>query len=224
MYKLRKNTSVIWSMPYDEFKILVENSTSIGEILKCFNLQNKGGNSNTVKRRIKHENIDMSHITLGRGSNKGKRFTPKKSDAEFFCENSNTSRHHIKQRIIKNNLIKYECSACGISNMWNNKELVLQLEHKNGINNDNRLENLTFLCPNCHTQTNTFAGRNRNRNRNKIPKTKKGRGGPKHWLRKVERPSKEELEELIKKYSMVKIGKMYGVSDTAVRKWIKYYN
>ena len=206
-------------MPSNEFRKLVENSTSIGDILKNFDLQNKGGNSNTVKRRIKYENIDMSHITLGKGSNKGRRFAPKKSDSEFFCESSNTNRHHIKKRIIKNNLIKYECSECGLGNSWNNKELVLQLEHKNGISNDNRLENLTFLCPNCHTQTNTFAGKNPN----KLPKIKNGRGGPKHWLRKVERPSKKDLEELIKNHPITKIGKMHGVSDNAVRKWIKYY-
>lgn len=100
---------------------------------------------------------------------------------------------------------------------WNNKKIVLQLEHKNGINDDNRLENLTFLCPNCHSQTDTFSGRSKNKN----IKIKKGRVGPKLWLRKVERPTKEKLEELITKYPMTKIGKMYGVSDNAIRKWLK---
>jgi len=217
MCKSRKNSSIVWSISSKKFENLVKNSSSIGQILNYFNLQNKGGNSNTVKRRIKYENIDMSHIALGRGSNKGKRFAPKKSDDEFFCENSNANRHHIKQRIIRNNLIKHECSECGLKNIWNNKELVLQLEHKNGVSNDNRLENLTFLCPNCHTQTSTFSGRMPK----KIKVKKKRKSGPKPWLRKVERPSKKELEELLRKYPMTKVGRMYGVSDNAVRKWIK---
>jgi 5-methylcytosine-specific restriction endonuclease McrA len=220
MQKERKNKSIVWSISSEEFKDLVKKSSTIGQILRYFGLTNKGGNSNTVKRRVKHENIDMSHITLGKGSNKGKRFSPRKSDAEFFCENSTIKRGSIKQRIIRNNLIKYECSECGLGDMWNNKKIVLQLEHKNGIGNDNRLENLTFLCPNCHSQTDTFSGRRKH----KPIKIKKGRGGPKPWLRKVERPTKEKLDELIKKYPMTKIGKMHGVSDTAVRKWIKYYN
>jgi len=220
MQKERKNKSIIWSIPSEEFESLVKKSTRIGQILRHFNLANKGGNSNTVKRRIKCENIDISHITLGKGSNKGKRFAPKKSDDELFCENSKTNRHHIKQRIIRNNLIKYECSECGLGDMWNDKKIVLQLEHKNGISYDNRLENLTFLCPNCHSQTDTFSGRSKH----KTERVKKSRGGPKPWLRKAERPTKENLEELLKKHPVTKVGKMYGVSDNAIRQWIRYYN
>lgn len=216
----RKNQSIIWSISKDEFESLVKKSETIADILRYFNMNNKGGNHATVKRRVKLENIDISHISLGRGSNKGKRFNPKKTNDEYFCENSSANRHHIKKRIIKNNLIKYECSACGLANSWNNKELVLQLEHKNGIPNDNRLENLCFLCPNCHSQTDTYAGK-----RFKKPsKIKKGRSGPKTWLRKVERPSKKDLDKLIKQYPMTTIGKMYGVSDNAIRKWKKYYD
>jgi Zn finger protein HypA/HybF involved in hydrogenase expression len=220
MKKERKKRSRVWSVSSVEFKDLVKKSSTISQILKHFGLANKGGNHNTVKRRIKHENIDISHITLGKGCNKGKKLTPRKSDVEFFCENSTTNRNHIKQRIIRNNLIKYECSECGLGEIWNGKKIVLQLEHKNGISNDNRLENLTFLCPNCHSQTDTFSGRRNN----KVAKIKKGKGGPKPWLRRVERPTKEKLEELVEKYPMTKIGKMYDVSDNAVRKWIKYYN
>ena len=161
MQKSRKNSSVVWSIPSDDFKELVKNSSNIAQILRHFNLVNKGGNSNTVKRRIKYENINMSHIVLGKGSNKGKRFKPRKSNDEFFCKDSNSNGNHIKRRIIRNNLIEYKCSECSLTDTWKNKKLVLQLEHKNGNRRDNRLENLTFLCPNCHSQTDTFAGKNR---------------------------------------------------------------
>ena len=62
--------------------------------------------------------------------------------------------------IIKNNIIPYRCNDCNNDGYHNQKPLSLQLEHKNGINNDNRLQNLCFLCPNCHSQTNTYSGKN----------------------------------------------------------------
>ena len=114
-------------MPSNEFRKLVENSTSIGDILKNFDLQNKGGNSNTVKRRIKYENIDRSHITLGKGSNKGRRFAPKKSDSEFFCESSNTNRHHIKKRIIKNKLVKKKLCSLILSFFFTTRESIFSI-------------------------------------------------------------------------------------------------
>jgi|688.fasta_scaffold612440_1 5-methylcytosine-specific restriction endonuclease McrA len=217
----RKNQSVIWSIPKDEFENLVKNSHTIADILRYFGMNNKGGNHATVKRRAKLENIDISHISLGRGSNKGKRFNPKKTDDEYFCENGTVNnRNSIKKRIIRNNLIPYQCAECGLKDLWNNKKLSLQLEHKNGIPNDNRLENLCFLCPNCHSQTDTYAGKRFK----KPPKIKQGKGGPKPWLRKVDRPSRENLDKLIEQYPMTTIGKMYGVSDNAVRKWKKHYD
>lgn len=56
-------------------------------------------------------------------------------------------------------LLTRECSSCGIGEEWNEKPLVLQIDHVNGDPTDNRIENLQILCPNCHTQTDTFAGR-----------------------------------------------------------------
>ena len=52
--------------------------------------------------------------------------------------------------------VKEECVLCGQNNSWNGMKLVLQLDHINGNNKDNRIENLRILCPNCHTQTETF--------------------------------------------------------------------
>lgn len=74
----------------------------------------------------------------------------------LFCENSHARRDFIKGLIIKHNLLDYRCSECDLNNIWNNRLLVLQLDHINGIRNDNRLENLRFLCPNCHSQTETW--------------------------------------------------------------------
>jgi 5-methylcytosine-specific restriction endonuclease McrA len=215
----RKKRSIIWSISTQEFKELVSKSNTIADILRYFGMNNKGGNHHTVKRRAKEENIDLSHIPLGKTANKGKRFPPKKTDEEYFTINGTTNRGSIKSRIIRNNLIPYECAECGLKDIWNNKTISLQLEHKNGTPNDNRLENLCFLCPNCHSQTDTYAGKRFKKSR----PPKKDRRVPRYNRRKVDRPSKEELEQLITITPMTSIAKKYGVSDNAVRKWIKSY-
>jgi len=127
----------------------------------------------------------------------------------------------MKNRIIFDKLIDYKCSSCGNEGEWRGERLSLQLEHINGISNDNRLKNLTFLCPNCHSQTKTYAGR-----KNKIFREKKDpkwREKPRPEIRKVKRPSKEVLEKLVLDEPMTKIGTQFGVSDNAVRRWCKSY-
>jgi hypothetical protein len=80
--------------------------------------------------------------------------------SELFVKNCKHNRHVVKRAIIRDKVIPYKCE-CGLVDNWNNKPLILQLDHINGINDDNRLKNLRFLCPNCHSQTETFCGSNR---------------------------------------------------------------
>jgi Zn finger protein HypA/HybF involved in hydrogenase expression len=71
-----------------------------------------------------------------------------------------SSRASVRKQIIKQNLIEYKCEKCQIST-WEGQKLSLHLDHINGKNGDHRLENLRFLCPNCHSQTNNYTGRNK---------------------------------------------------------------
>lgn len=87
--------------------------------------------------------------------------TERRPDEVLFTENCSIGRHMIKARIIKHNLIPYICSICGQEPYWNGKPMVLILDHINGINNDNRLENLRFVCSNCDSQLPTYKSRNR---------------------------------------------------------------
>lgn len=70
---------------------------------------------------------------------------------------------HLKHRLIEAKIFEDRCFECGLSTEWNGKPIVLHLDHINGINNDHRLENLRLLCPNCHSQTSTWCGKNINR-------------------------------------------------------------
>ena len=80
---------------------------------------------------------------------------------EVLVENSTYSRGNLKARLLKYNLVDNICAICRCEPMHNGRALVLVLDHKNGIHNDNRIENLRMLCPNCNSQTDTFSGRNK---------------------------------------------------------------
>ena len=81
---------------------------------------------------------------------------------KVMIENSTYYRGHLKRRLLENRTLKNKCDICGLENIWNNKKIIMVLDHKNGIRNDHRLENLRMLCPNCNSQTDTFCGKNMN--------------------------------------------------------------
>ena len=83
-------------------------------------------------------------------------------DELVFAENSSYNRNSIKRRILKNNLIDYNCSICKTDPEWMGKPMVLILDHINGVNNDNRIDNLRFVCSNCDSQLDTYKSKNKN--------------------------------------------------------------
>ena len=91
------------------------------------------------------------------------RTRPRSLPIEEILRNS-VSRTTIKRRLIQAGILINECDECGLSE-WRNKPLSIQIDHRNGVRNDHRLENLRMLCPNCHSQTETFAARNLRRSR-----------------------------------------------------------
>jgi len=113
-----------------------------------------------VKERIESDGLSTTQlIRVG----KSKNGVVKIPLEDILVENSTyLNRQRLKIRLVNENVLKYECKGdnCTIQNSWNGKPLVLQLDHVNGVSNDNRLENLRFLCPNCHSQTLTYSGRN----------------------------------------------------------------
>jgi hypothetical protein len=88
-----------------------------------------------------------------------------------YCSNACQKKYERRVAIVSNTAsstmvknyiaetVGYFCSECGIDK-WNGKKIVLELEHKSGNWEDNSLENVCLLCPNCHSQTNTYKNKN----------------------------------------------------------------
>jgi len=226
-------TSRIWKISNEDFQNLLDSSISYSEILRKLNFDAKtGGAYKTLRARINEGDFDTELFDINRKNHYKTNLRKDKSKIDdILTINSNYSRTALKKRLIFENIIDYKCSLCSIIDVWNENPISLQLDHINGINNDNRLENLRFLCPNCHSQTDNYAGKKLKtlhrcldcgKNISKISTRCKccasKINGKKQRRYDI---SKEELIILIKQYPMTKVGEILGVSDNAVRKRCK---
>lgn len=142
----------------------VRQSFSIRQTIFKLGLIPAGGNYLHIKRSIKSSNIDTSHFT-GQGWSKGSVVSrvPMYSLSEILVADSNFNRCSLKKRLFKVGLKKPACEECGWAQVSEDGRIPIELDHINGKNNDNRLENLRILCPNCHSLKSTHRGRNKAR-------------------------------------------------------------
>jgi hypothetical protein len=141
----------------ETFKTLLKNNTTWRNLSRVCGYDSKGGR-NFLTSRIEKLGLNTNHFDDD--------VIP--SDKIFVVDSRYTCFGKIKKRLLRDFDRPYECAAYKNANftkcdgvlLWNNKKIVLQLEHKNGNNTDNRLENLEFLCPSCHSQTSTFSSKN----------------------------------------------------------------
>jgi hypothetical protein len=146
----------------EKIKEAVKNSFSKAQTLRRLGLVVAGGNYATLNKWVSELKLDTSHWT-GKGHLKGRKhnWSRKKPLSEYLIADIWLCTSSFKKRLIKELILPEKCTECGIEKYWNNKPLTLQLDHINGKRNDNRIENLRLLCPNCHSQTDTFCSRNR---------------------------------------------------------------
>lgn len=254
----------------------------------------KEKNSKGLKKAYKEgrKKVRVNQFKGLRNSRKGKLLL---DIEDVFKKVSGYSTEILKKYIIYYELKEYKCEKCECSGEWLGEEIILELDHIDGDRSNNELENLRFLCPNCHSQTSTFRGRNINGvkkvtdeeikiaitssknirqtlikvglapkganykrvnkiiehsdvNFNKKYKKEKqcenpncdnvhinerycckecyhehGINQPRISQRKVERPPYEQLVKEIEETNYSAVGRKYGVSDNAIRKWVKFY-
>lgn len=140
----------------EELQLLVE-KYNLAEICDTLKYAKTGNNYKRIKERIIKEGLTLKPIDKWGCGNSRIALN------EILIENSKyNNNYRLKIRLVKENILEYKCYAinCNNNGIWLGKTLSLQLDHINGINNDNRIENLRFLCPNCHSQTGTFGGKN----------------------------------------------------------------
>jgi Zn finger protein HypA/HybF involved in hydrogenase expression len=264
----------------------VKKSTSVMDVLRNINCPISGGGHCHISRKLKKYNIDTSHfyssvahlIKIAQRS----AILRRRSATDILILSSIERRipAHVLKRALNEIKIEYKCQKCKI-NSYDSMPITLEVDHINGNWQDNRLENLRYLCPNCHSQMSTCHRKNMKITDEQIleackkysyirdvakslntthhiydrvrkiaqrhdiklisyleyekisrpkppkppkpPKNPTWRTDPKPHSRKVVRPSKEELEKLIETTPMEKLGKNFGVSGNAVKKWCKSY-
>ena len=211
----------------------MKENNSFAGLMRYFGFTQTGPKNKTFKKRLEDDNIDYSHFKT---NNEGRKFPNKKSIPleQIMIEGSTYNRGHLKKRLLKNGMLKNECELCGQGGEWNGKELIMVLDHINGVNNDHRLENLRMVCSNCNSQLPTTGGRRKRKinnckkcgciilNQSEHCQSCNNKYLERKRIRKVEnRPSQEQLLIEVEELGYVGTGRKYGVSDNAIRKWLK---
>jgi len=181
---------------------LIKSSNSLYEVCKKLNKKPTNTNYKKLRNISKKYNVDISKME----KNKHQKRKPYTVD-EVLCVDSKVNSYKVRNLLLKKGSKEYRCESCKRTK-WKGKDIPLQLHHINGINTDNRLENLMLLCPNCHALTDSYCGKN------KAKKKKE------HHVKEDKTPSREEIIEAFRvNGSFVKTALFFGITDNGLRKW-----
>lgn len=132
----------------DDIANAVKGSTTLTDVVRKLGLSVAGGNMETISKKIRQHNIDISHF-VGKSFNKGKRATNKKDIEFYLTDNIFVKSDYLRKRLIKEKIFPHRCMLCGLSK-WQGRRIPLELHHLNGDRMNNTLENIMIICPNCH--------------------------------------------------------------------------
>jgi HNH endonuclease len=223
----------------------VASSRSLSDALRALGLRAAGSNFRTLKRLIERYDIATEHMDPN-WVLRGNRPNRKIPLQQLMVEGSSYGRDKLKRRLYEEGIKQRRCELCGQGELWNGSRMSLILDHINGVATDNRLDNLRIVCPNCNATLDTHCGR---QNRLEVtpraclhcgaefaPRYSTHRycsqsfgtqwmrsRDPKPQSRKVQRPPYEQLMADLAATSFSAVGRKYGVSDNAVRKWVRWY-
>jgi hypothetical protein len=224
----------------------IAESFSYAEALRRLDMCASGGNWQTLKKYATEVwLIPVDHFdphAASRDALARNRGTPRPL-ADILVERSTFSRGQLKNRLYEAGLKARRCELCGQGQQWRGRPMSLILDHINGVRNDNRVENLRIVCPNCAATLETHCGRNVNRARSCrtcgaefTPAGSKQRycshrcgslsdasRSVQRAARRVERPPYEQLMAEIAATGWSAVGRRYGVSDNAIRRWVVAY-
>ncbi len=219
---------------------VVAQANSFSQVLRLIGLRPAGGNHATIRRHVEEVwRIPTDHFCPAATRAAALRREPLPLE-QALVRDSTYHRANLKQRLYESGLKPRACELCGQGEDWRGKRIALILDHINGDAIDNRLENLRIVCPNCNAALETHCGRNKPRGR---PPRQCGQCGgtfraihaeqrfcSQHCaarhntpaLRRVERPPTDVLLALVERDGYVATGRRFGVSDNAIRKWLRW--
>jgi hypothetical protein len=228
-----------------EAREAIASSKSWAEALRRLGMCHTGGAHHVLRKYAALWEISTKHFDPY-AALRGGRTSGRRPLDEILVEGSTFSRNHLKERLYEAGLKQPVCELCGQGEVWRGAVMGMILDHVNGVSNDHRLENLRVVCPNCAATLDTHCARSRRLTRAEQrclrcgvsfrPKAASQRycsrecgsrwdrsGKPRPGARRVDRPPYPQLMREVQALGFCATGRRYGVSDNAIRKWIRAY-